>query len=411
MLKRVIIIGGGHAAAESIASLRKHKWEGEILMIGEEEILPYNRPPLSKAFLSNEIDESELILRSKESFDKLNINFLLKTLVIRIDRKNKTIITSENKEYSYTKLIIATGARVRKLQIDGLNSNSNLFYLKTKKDVDQIKAKLNQDSKVLIIGGGYIGLEVAASLTKLGNIVTIVEASDRILSRVTSTEISGFFTQYHRSKDVEILLSTMVSKVELIDGKQMAITKNGKHIAFDICIVGIGVIPNIELASEAGLACDNGIIINGFCQTADADIYAVGDCANHYDELYRTRMRLESVPNAVNQGKVAAQHICGIEKEYKDLPWFWSDQYDVKLQSAGILKDYDTIAIRGEMESKEFSVFYLRDKKLIAIDTVNDPRSFMVAKKLIPVGVEIDVDLLQKLDISIMDIMKKSLNK
>ncbi|MBL4671195.1 MAG: FAD-dependent oxidoreductase [Arenicella sp.] len=378
----VVIVGASHAAAETISSLRKFGWQGDITLIGDEPVLPYQRPPLSKGYYKGDVEAEKLLIRPNSFYEKNKVTLMLGIRVESINRNDKTLSLKGGQQLAYQHLILATGTRARKLPIQGADL-ANINYLRTKQDVDSIKRQLKEGSRLLIVGAGYIGLEVAASAVKQGSKVIVFEAMDRVLARVTSPQVSEFYQRIHKEEGVDIRLNAALQKFEQTDSGLQAISADGEIIPFDCAIVGIGVVPNIELADEAGLSCDNGIMVNQFTQTDDSSIYAIGDCSNHHNFLYDRRIRLESVPNAVEQAKVAAATICGKEMIYDQLPWFWSDQYDVKLQTAGLLQEHDQVVTRGDANSRKFAAFYLKGGVLIAVDALNSPAEFMLSKKLI----------------------------
>ena len=381
-MKTVVIVGAGHVAPDAISNLRRAGWEGKIVLIGDEPYLPYQRPPLSKGYFSDDIKKEKLLIRNEAFYEKSNVELRLGQRVESIDRVASTVLLDNGDSVAYDKLILATGTRARGLPVSGIDQ-SNAFYLRTQDDVEQIKSKVGPNTKLLIVGAGYIGLELAASAVKKQIQVTVLEAMDRVLARVTGTEVSNFYQDIHTQADVDIRLNASLKGFDNIDDKHVAFMANGDVIEFDVVVIGIGVIPNSEIAEKADLQCDNGIIVNEFTQTSDPNIYAVGDVSNHPSLIYNKRVRLESVPNAAGQAKVAASHICGNEIAYNQLPWFWSDQYDVKLQTAGLFQGYDETKVTGDIEQRCFSVSYFKEGKLIAIDSLNSPADFMKAKKQI----------------------------
>ena len=381
-MKNVVIIGASHAAAEAISTLRRQGWEHDITLIGDEDSLPYQRPPLSKAYFSDGVTAEKLLIKNAEFYEKSKVTLCIPSKAVSIDREGKQVHIDDGREIPYSKLIVATGTRARLLPVEGAEF-SNVKYLRSRDDVDQIKGGLKEGSKLLIVGAGYIGLELAASAVKQSISATVLEVQDRVLERVTSPEISDFFQQLHTQEGVDIRLSTGLKRFIKQDGVTFGELNNGELIEFDCAVVGIGVIPNVELAEQAGLSCDNGIIVDEFTRTADPDIYAVGDCSNHPNLFYQRRLRLESVPNAMAQAKTAALAICGKDVSYDQLPWFWSDQYDVKLQTAGLMQGYDRLEVNGDPSAKKFTVSYFKDEKIIAMDAINSPADFMKAKKAI----------------------------
>ena len=381
-VENVIIIGASHAAADAISTLRRAGWTGSITLVGDETELPYQRPPLSKGYYKGEMAVEKLAIRNADYYTTAKVDLYLGRRAESINRDEKHIVLDGGEQLEYSHLILATGTRARYLPVDGSDLPC-IKYLRTVADVDDIKNSLSADAKLLIVGGGYIGLEVAASAVKQGNRVTVLEAMDRVLARVTSPVVSEFYQNMHSQEGVDIRLNARLDKFQQIDDQYLALLADGEQLEFDCAIVGIGVIPNIELAEDAGLACDNGIIVDEFTRTADPFIYAVGDCSNHPNLIYQRRIRLESVPNAAGQAKTAALAICGQDQAYDQLPWFWSDQYDVKLQTAGLLDGYDDYQVDGDIASGKFSVSYFCDGKLIALDALNSPAAFMKSKKLI----------------------------
>lgn len=403
-MKTVVIVGASHAAAETIASLRKFGWDGKIVLIGDEPLLPYQRPPLSKAYYKGDVGAEKLLIRPESFYEKNDVTVKLGLRVESIDRKLNSVSLSNGETVHYTHLILAVGTRARQLPIEGAELD-NINYLRTKDDVDVIKSQLQSGSKLVIVGAGYIGLEVAASAVKQGVEVIVFEAMGRVLARVTSPQVSEFYQQLHQAEGVDIRLNAGITKFEKSESGSIAHTANGEQIPFDSAIVGIGVIPNTELAEDSGLECDNGIVVNEYTQTSDPTIFAIGDCSNHHNVIYDRRIRLESVPNAMEQAKVAAATICGKGQAYNQLPWFWSDQYDVKLQTAGLFQDHDQVVIRGDQAKRKFAAFYLKQGQLIAVDALNSPAEFMLSKKLIVNKISPDVMKLADPDVSLKEFL------
>ncbi|RBP47157.1 NAD(P)/FAD-dependent oxidoreductase [Arenicella xantha] len=381
-MKNVVIIGASHAAAEAISSLRKHGWTDAITLIGDETQLPYQRPPLSKGYFKSEHGIEKLAIKNPDFYSNAEVTLKLGRRVETIKRNSKTVTLDNGESIAYDKLIIATGTRARKLTIEGADLPS-VKYLRTIADVDDINTLIHENAKILIVGAGYIGLEIAASAIKSCASVTVLEAQDRVLARVTSPVVSAFYQKLHTDNGVDIRLQSGLSRIEKAGDSNIAVLADGERLEFDCAVIGIGVIPNSELAEQAGLECDNGIVVNEFTQTSDPDIYAVGDCSNHHNFIYDRRVRLESVPNAVAQAKTAAASICGKHEAYNQLPWFWSDQYNIKLQTAGLFQDYDDLIVSGDVELGKFTVTYLKQSKVIAMDALNSPADFMRAKKSI----------------------------
>jgi 3-phenylpropionate/trans-cinnamate dioxygenase ferredoxin reductase subunit len=402
-----VIVGGGHAAAQLAPMLRQRGWKYPITVISDEPYLPYKRPPLSKGFLSGELCIEELLIKPEELYSKLDIKFLANTTVKNVDRNKKQLAIDFGEPVKYDKLILATGTKARHLTIPGAGA-SNVFYLRTIDDVSAIKNKLEPGRKVIIIGGGYIGLETAAVLNKLGLSVTVLEAMPRILQRVTSEEVSGFYSRVHAEEGVEVVTGVTICSIEECDEGLLGIhCKDGATYQADFVIAGIGVLPATELAEAAGLQVDNGIHVDEYARTADKDILAVGDCTWHFNKIYDRQIRLESVQNAVDQATVAANTLCGTLKPYEAVPWFWSDQYDIKLQIAGLSHGYDDVVIRGDAKKgRNFSAFYFIGERIVAVDAINSPREFMIGKKLIAGSASPDKGLLADVDRPVTEFLK-----
>lgn len=405
MSKNVLIIGASHAAAQCCVSLRQGGWGGGITIVGDEPILPYHRPPLSKDFLSGKKAVDEILIRPAASYAEAGIEVRVGERVGAINREAKTVLTDEGDTLSYDKLVLCTGARVRRLPVPG-EDMPGVFYLRDAKDVLAIKDAAEKARSVVIIGGGYIGLEAAASLRQQGLDVVVLEAMPRILQRVTAEEMSDFYRRIHSEEGVTILEGVMASEVVKDGGSLCVKTSCDKSLSADMVIVGIGVIPNVELAEAAGLDIGNGIIVNEFAQTSDPDIYAAGDVTWHYNPIYGEHVRLESVPNATDQAKTVANHINGKPTPYNSLPWFWSDQYDLKLQIAGLSTDFDQIVLRGDpSEGRSFAAYYFKAGQFIAVDAVNAPRDFMFGKMVLTKGKSVDPTLIAQIGVPQKDAM------
>ncbi|MCL4159517.1 UNVERIFIED_CONTAM: hypothetical protein GTU68_000100, partial [Idotea baltica] len=334
----------------------------------------------------------KLIIRPAALYDKNEINFLLNTRVDRIDRVAKMVSLSNGETLHYDKLALCMGARVRELPIPGVQLEG-VHYLRDLRDAQAIKQDIKPGDKAVIIGGGYIGLETAASLRKIGLKVCVLETMERVLERVTAAEISAFYHHVHSQEGVEIKTGVMATEIIGSDRVQSVICNTGDKVDADLVIIGIGVIPNIELAQEIGLDIDNGIVVNEFAQTSDVDIVAAGDCTMHPNLIYGRSIRLESVPNASEQAKSAAASVCDKQKCYNSLPWFWSNQYDLRLQIAGLNHGFDQVVIRGDLNlGRSFVAWYLKDNAVIAADCVNRPAEFMFAKKMIASNTTIPIE-------------------
>lgn len=381
----VLIVGAGQAGAQLAARLREKGFEGSILIVGDEAVPPYERPPLSKSYFMGEHDAEHLLIRPASFWSETNVDLMLGIAVAQLEPERRRVRLADGDVVDYNWCVLATGARVRKLSCPGSDA-PNIFYLRNLADVDRIRATLGPGMRVAVVGAGYIGLEVAAAARKAGHPVTVVEAQRRILSRVTSSVVSKFYERLHRSNGVIFKLGEMVEAIEDGDGCATLRLSSGHGVEADIILVGIGVVPEADLAARAGLACEDGIVVNECFRSEDDRIFAIGDCARHPNAFAGALWRLESVQNAVDSANLVADVILGEKRTYEDLPWFWSDQYDVKLQTAGLWHLADDIVVRGDPEQPPFSVAYLKGGRLVAVDSINNPRDFMGARKLIMAG-------------------------
>ena len=386
----MVIIGAGHAAGQAAASLRQEKYEGPITIIGDEPHIPYQRPPLSKQYLAGEQGIERVYLRPEKFYHDKDVTLKLGVTATAIDRDSQSISLDNGETVDYDKLIIATGSRPRKLSIPG-SDLGGIHYLRTIADVDAIRDEMAAGKNLVVVGGGYIGLEVAAVGIEQGLNVHVLEMEDRILQRVTTPEMSAYYHNLHTGRGVNIHTNTGVTGFAG-EGQVNQVLCGDVSFDADLVIVGIGIIPNIELAEACGLECTNGIAVNDHCQTSDPNIYAAGDCTFHPNPLLERSLRLESVPNAMEQARVSVSNMLGGDKVYAAIPWFWSDQYELKLQMVGFSADGDTQVVRGNMDENQFAVFYLNGGKVVAADAVNSPKEFMVCKQL--VGKEVDADAL-----------------
>jgi len=383
MSEKIVIIGAGQAGIQAVQSLRAEGFTGPITLVGEEAYPPYQRPPLSKAYLLGQLERPRLFLKSDAYYAEAGCELLLNTTARAIHRAEKTVELTDGRTLPYDKLLLTTGARVRRLRCAGADL-PGIFYLKTIADVDALQAAFVPGARIAIVGAGYIGLEVAAVGAKSGLNVTVFEAMDRVMARAVSPAISDFFAAEHVKAGVTLKLNTGVEGFEG-DGKVERIIAGGQAYDVDLVLVGIGVIANDELAREAGLAATDGIVVDRNAQTSDPAIFAAGDCTRHYGRE-GVELRLECVQNAIDQAKHAALAMVGRPRTYAEVPWFWSDQYDLKLQIAGLARPTDTLVKRGDPASRKFSIFHLRDGKVAAVEAVNAPQDYMIGKKLIAEG-------------------------
>ena len=395
----VVIVGAGQAAAELALALRSEGFAGTVLVIGDESSLPYQRPPLSKAYLSGKVSQEALLVRPQAAYERANVRFLLDSLVVSIDRLGKCLSLADGRRVTYQQLALATGGRARRLSAPGSDLR-RIHSIRSLTDVDALRNEFRARRRLVIVGGGYVGLEVAAVAIEFGMQVTVLESAPRVLARVTAPAVSAFYEALHREHGVEILTGVEVQGFEAGECPVhvgAVLCKDGRRIPADLVIVGVGLEPNVGLAQEAGLATDNGILIDEYGRTSDPDIVALGDCANHPCAFYGRRMRLESVPSAIEQARTAAATLCAKRKKAETLPWFWSDQYGLKLQMAGLAQGYERMVLRGSFSARSFAAFYLVGERLIAADVVGRPADFMQAKRLITERVSVsDAQLLDK---------------
>lgn len=407
-----IIVGAGHGGSELAVALRDQGWAGRIVLMGNETPLPYHRPPLSKAYLAGEANEQSLLLRAEAAYERAQVERWFGVRVEAIDRARHQVTLSDGRELQYHKLALATGGRARTLPASMLSQPcGNVHVLRTLADAEGIRKQLSAGARLVVIGAGYVGLEVAASASKLGLNVTVLESAPRVLARVTAPEISAFYEQAHRQAGVDLRTHMQVEQLEMdSQGRQVQSVRcaDGSVFPADLVIVGVGQLPNVELAQAAGLAVDNGVVVDEFTTSSDPDIVAIGDCSNHPSALYGRRIRLESVPNALEQARAAAATLCGKSKAYNAVPWFWSDQFDLKLKMVGLSQGYDQMVLRGEPASRSFSAFYLQGRRVLAVDTVSRPQDFMLAKRFVGERIEVDPAPLADESVSLKSLLPTS---
>lgn len=380
--RHIVIVGGGQAAAQAILALRQKKFDGRITLVGEEELPPYQRPPLSKKYLAGELERERLFLRPLAFYEKNGVEMRLGVRAEELEPDSRRVRLDDGHSLDYDGLLLATGSRVRRLKIPG-SDLPGIHYVRNVADVDRISETVRPGNRLVVVGAGYIGLEVASVAAAKGLKVTVLEAVDRVMARVVCPEVSQFYFDCHTRSGVDIRCGTTIDGF-IGNGRVEAVSAaDGERFPCELAIVGIGIEPVVELASGAGLACENGIRVDEFARTDDKAIVAAGDCTNHPSRRYGHRVRLESVQNAIDQAKVAAASLLGDNQPYDTVPWFWSDQYDVKLQIAGLSRNHDQVILRGEPSANSFAAFYLRDGNLQAVDAVNSPKEFMLGKRLI----------------------------
>lgn len=381
----LLVVGAGHAGSELALAARQGGWAGRIVLLGDEDGLPYQRPPLSKAYLLGSADAASLALRGEAAYGAAAIERVPGARVTALDRGARTVTLADGRLLRYDKLALCTGGRPRLLACEGLDPAqppANLHYLRTRADADAIRAGLRPDARVLVVGGGYVGLEVAASARGQGAQVTVLESQPRVLARVAGEPVSRFYEDVHRQAGVTVLTATGIARVQCAGGRIVAAwTSDGRCLSADLVVAGIGMLPNVEVARAAGLAEEAGIPVDELARTADPDIVAAGDCTVQHHALYGRLLRLESVPNALEQARAAASWLAGHPKPNRSVPWFWSDQYDLKLQMAGLPQGHDRCVLRGDPASRSFCAFYLQGERLLAVDAVNRPADFMAVRR------------------------------
>ena len=403
-MNNVVIIGSGQAGGQCAASLRNAEFEGSITIIGEENHPPYQRPPLSKGFLSGEVGLERVYLKKNEFYADNEISLKLNVRASSIDSEEKIILLENGENIPYENLVLATGSRVRKLNVDGC-SLKNIGYLRDIDDVENLKKGFTKNAKLVIVGAGYIGLEVAAVASQLELDVTVIEMTDRVMNRTVDPLISSYYQELHEKYGVNILLNSALQRFEGNNSVEYVICEDGKKLKADLVVIGAGIIPNTEIGESAGIKCDNGILVNEYCETSIPNIFACGDCTNHPNALLSKRLRLESVHNALEQAKTVAHSILGNKIPYNQIPWFWSDQYDHKLQIVGLSGDHDEVVIRGSQEDKIFTLFYLKNGELIACNAVNNPKEFLICKKLVANRLKISSDELRNPSLILREVL------
>ncbi|MDE2295197.1 MAG: FAD-dependent oxidoreductase [Gammaproteobacteria bacterium] len=377
-----LIVGAGQAGAQAIDTLRREGFDGRLILVGEERELPYQRPPLSKKFLHGELAAERLPFRHRPFYDEHRVELRLGSKAVRLDRAAHTVELGGGERLTYDRALLCLGARARPLPCAGANL-AGVHTLRTIDDANALRAQLRAGASAVIIGGGYIGLEAAAACRHFGLEATVLEMADRVMARVVSPEVSAFFAEAHRAHGVRLSCNTRVVSIEGSDRVAAVVCGDGTRLAADLVIAGVGAVPITDLAASAGLAVDDGIVVDEYCRTSDPSIFAAGDCVNHPSPHYGRRIRLESVDNAFEQAKTAALNMLGRNVIHDRIPWFWSDQYEHKLLIVGLRGDRDERVLRGDPRRGGFSTLYLRDGELTAVEAVDDTKDYMAARKLI----------------------------
>ena len=403
-MNEIVVIGSGQAAIQTVMSLKRNEFTGSIKVIGEEDHLPYQRPPLSKDFLLEEYKPERVSLKKKEFYEENGVDLILGKRAESIDTILKEITLSDENKIRYDQLIIATGSRVRKLNVPG-SDKKGIYYLRDLDDANALKQRLKKNKKMVIVGAGYIGLEVASVAASLGVEVTVIEMANRVMNRTVDPIISSYYQKLHESHGVKIHLDNGLKAFEGGDSVNAVLCSDGLILEADLVVIGAGVLPNQEIAIEAGLECNNGIMVNEFGETSTAHVYACGDCTNHPNKGLNTRLRLESVHNAMEQSKTVANTIMGNKEPYDQVPWFWSDQYDHKLQLVGISGDHDEVVMRGLESEQKFLLFYLKNSELIAVNAINSSKEFLICRKLVANKVKISSDVIKDQSVNLNDLL------
>jgi 3-phenylpropionate/trans-cinnamate dioxygenase ferredoxin reductase subunit len=403
-VQRVVIVGAGHGGAQAALSLRQLGFEGEIIMIGRESEPPYERPPLSKEYFAGEKPFERLYIRPQAFWEDRRITLKLGVSVVRVDAQRKGVGLDNGEAISFDALIWAAGGDARGLPCPGGDLNG-VHTIRTKSDIDHIMTRIeNGARKVAIVGGGYIGLEAAAVLRKLGCHVVLLEAGSRVLNRVAGEALSAFYEQEHRDHGVDLKLDACVVEITGDPSASGVHLSNGEIVPCDFVIVGIGIKPAIAPLLEAGAEGENGVDVDSYCRTSLPGIYAIGDCASHWNAFTKDGpVRLESVPNASEMAKTAAAHIVGNDQPYQSVPWFWSNQYDLKLQTVGLSMGYDDYVVRGDPAARTFSLVYLRKGQVIALDCVNAVKDYVQGKALVVENMAIPRELLADASLPLKD--------
>ena len=403
-MNEIVVIGSGQAAIQTVMSLKRNEFTGSIKVIGEEDHLPYQRPPLSKDFLLEEYKPERVSLKKKEFYEENGVDLILGKRAESIDTILKEITLSDENKIRYDQLIIATGSRVRKLNVPG-SDKKGIYYLRDLDDANALKQRLKKNKKMVIVGAGYIGLEVASVAASLGVEVTVIEMANRVMNRTVDPMISSYYQKLHESHGVKIHLDNGLKAFEGGDSVNAVLCSDGLMLEAELVVIGAGVLPNQEIAIEAGLECNNGIMVNEFGETYTAHVYACGDCTNHPNKGLNTRLRLESVHNAMEQSKTVANTIMGNKEPYDQVPWFWSDQYDHKLQLVGISGDHDEVVMRGLESEQKFLLFYLKNSELIAVNAINSSKEFLICRKLVANKVKISSDVIKDQSVNLNDLL------
>jgi 3-phenylpropionate/trans-cinnamate dioxygenase ferredoxin reductase subunit len=406
----IIIVGAGHAGGRAAQALRQAGFAGQVVLVGDETYPPYERPPLSKELIATDAGLEKARIHAPDWYEQNRVELRLGAAVEAIDRAARTVTLAGGEKLRYDKLLLTLGARVRKLPIPGADL-PGVFYVRDFNDTLAIRARLGEGARVVVIGGGFIGLETAASARKRGATVTVLEVADRLMGRAVAPEIGAWFAELHRRHGVDVRLGVTIAAIEGAGKVERVVLGDGARerdaIPADMVVVGIGIVPNVEIAAVADLAVSNGIEVDAFGRTSDPAIWAAGDCALQPNTFLGRRVRLESYQNAQDQAMTVARNMVGDPKTYEDSLWVWSDQHDVNLQMTGMPEGYDTLVYRGDPASGAFMVFYMKEGRIAAINTVNLGREMKPAQRLMQSGKRFDPAQLADTNVRLLKLGKE----
>lgn len=400
-----VIVGAGHAGGRAAQAMRQYGFEGEILLIGEEPHVPYERPPLSKELIVTDAGLEKVRLHDAPWYAENRIKLIAANAAASIDAAAKTVGLADGQTIRFDRLMLTTGARVRRLPVPGADLDG-VFYLRTIEDSETIRAHIAADTEVAVIGGGFIGLEIAGSAVKRGAKVTVLEAADRLMGRSVAPEVSDWFARIHRERSVDLRLGVSIAALEGNGAATGVMLGDGTIIPATVVVIGIGILPNVEIAQAAGLAVDDGIVVDDRGRTSHPDIYAAGDVANQPNAFAGRRLRLESYQNAQDQAAAVARNLCGADEAYEDSLWVWSDQHDVNLQMTGAPAAWDSLLWRGDPDEGRFTVFYMADGRIVAVNTVNNGREMRPGQMMMHSGKVFEADALTDTSVKLLKLAR-----
>ena len=408
-VKKILILGGGQTAVYAASEFRKHNKESIVTIFSEEDYLPYERPPLSKDFLMNKKKEDEFLFFSDNFFEEQNVNFI-NNKITKVDFKNKSVFSNDNSEFSYDKLLIATGSINRQLRVNDEIDNK-IFYLRNLDDANKIKDKISKVSNIAIIGGGFIGLEIASSLNQQNKSVSLIEISNQLMGRIIPSQIANLVKREHEKNGNKLYIDSKIKNINKIDESYKILLENNITIEAEMIIGGIGSLPTLDLFYETDLELENGILTNEFCETSIKDVYAAGDVSNFYHPIYKKNIRLESYQHAQNHGIIAGKNIAGIKSEYISVPWMWSDQFNLNIQLTGLCDDYDEVVERGNSIENGIIYFFLKNEKIYGACGLGlmgkIGRDIRIASKLIEKNTTFDRKILSNQEEKLNALLKK----